>query len=40
MEERSVFGEKFTENMKADLPNCGVETIKNIAPIPKLDYLN
>ncbi len=30
MEERSVFGDKFTENVKADLQNWGVEPIKNI----------
>jgi len=30
MEERSVFGDKFTENVKIDLQNWGVEPIKNI----------
>lgn len=30
MEERSIFGDKFTENVKADLQNWGVEPIKNI----------
>lgn len=30
MEERSIFGEKFTENVKTDLQNWGVEAIKNI----------
>ena len=30
MEERSIFGEKFTENVKLDLANWGVEAIKNI----------
>lgn len=30
MEERSIFGDKFTENVKADLENWGVEPIKNI----------
>lgn len=30
MEERSVFGDKFTENVKADLQNWGVDAIKNI----------
>jgi len=30
MEERSVFGDKFTENVKTDLQNWGVEAIKNI----------
>jgi flotillin len=30
MEERSVFGDKFTESVKADLSNWGVEPIKNI----------
>lgn len=30
MEERSIFGDKFTENVKADLANWGVEPIKNI----------
>jgi flotillin len=30
MEERSVFGERFTENVKHDLQNWGVEAIKNI----------
>lgn len=30
MEERSIFGEKFTESVKMDLANWGVEPIKNI----------
>lgn len=30
MEERSIFGEKFTESVKIDLQNWGVEPIKNI----------
>jgi flotillin len=30
MEERSIFGEKFTENVKEDLKNWGVVAIKNI----------
>ena len=30
MEERSIFGEKFTESVKTDLSNWGVEPIKNI----------
>jgi flotillin len=30
MEERSIFGDKFTENVKKDLQNWGVEPIKNI----------
>ena len=30
MEERSIFGDKFTENVKIDLQNWGVEAIKNI----------
>jgi flotillin len=30
MEERSIFGEKFTESVKTDLANWGVEPIKNI----------
>lgn len=30
MEERSIFGDKFTENVKVDLQNWGVEAIKNI----------
>ena len=30
MEERSVFGDKFTESVKADLENWGVSSIKNI----------
>jgi flotillin len=30
MEERSIFGEKFTESVKVDLSNWGVEPIKNI----------
>src|ERR1035437_1622327 len=30
MEERSIFGDKFTENVKSDLQNWGVEPIKNI----------
>jgi flotillin len=30
MEERSIFGDKFTENVKTDLQNWGVEPIKNI----------
>jgi flotillin len=30
MEERSVFGDRFTENVKTDLQNWGVEAIKNI----------
>jgi flotillin len=30
MEERSIFGEKFTESVKADLSNWGVQPIKNI----------
>jgi flotillin len=30
MEERSIFGDKFTENVKTDLQNWGVEAIKNI----------
>jgi flotillin len=30
MEERSIFGEKFTESVKGDLSNWGVEPIKNI----------
>ena len=30
MEERSIFGDKFTENVKIDLQNWGVESIKNI----------
>jgi len=30
MEERSIFGEKFTESVKLDLANWGVEPIKNI----------
>lgn len=30
MEERSIFGDKFTENVKHDLQNWGVETTKNI----------
>lgn len=30
MEERSIFGDKFTESVKADLANWGVEPIKNI----------
>lgn len=30
MEERSIFGDKFTENVKTDLLNWGVEAIKNI----------
>lgn len=30
MEERSIFGDKFTENVKLDLQNWGVEAIKNI----------
>jgi flotillin len=30
MEERSVFGERFTESVKGDLSNWGVEPIKNI----------
>lgn len=30
MEERSVFGEKFTQNVQEDLKNWGVEPIKNI----------
>ena len=30
MEERSVFGERFTESVKGDLANWGVEPIKNI----------
>jgi flotillin len=30
MEERSIFGDKFTESVKADLQNWGVEAIKNI----------
>jgi flotillin len=30
MEERSIFGEKFTESVKGDLANWGVEPIKNI----------
>jgi flotillin len=30
MEERSVFGEKFTDNVKHDLQNWGVSAIKNI----------
>jgi flotillin len=30
MEERSIFGERFTENVKNDLQNWGVEAIKNI----------
>lgn len=30
MEERSIFGEKFTENVRIDLQNWGVEAIKNI----------
>lgn len=30
MEERSIFGDKFTESVKGDLSNWGVEPIKNI----------
>lgn len=30
MEERSIFGDKFTESVKTDLSNWGVEPIKNI----------
>ena len=30
MEERSVFGDKFTESVKSDLENWGVSSIKNI----------
>ena len=30
MEERSIFGDKFTENVRVDLQNWGVEAIKNI----------
>lgn len=30
MEERSIFGDKFTENVKTDLQNWGVDAIKNI----------
>lgn len=30
MEERSIFGDKFTESVKADLQNWGAEAIKNI----------
>jgi flotillin len=30
MEERSIFGDKFTESVKMDLSNWGVEPIKNI----------
>lgn len=30
MEERSLFGDKFTENVKFDLENWGVKAIKNI----------
>ncbi len=30
MEERSIFGDKFTESVKSDLENWGVEPIKNI----------
>ena len=30
MEERSIFGDKFTESVKVDLTNWGVEPIKNI----------
>jgi flotillin len=30
MEERSIFGDKFTESVKSDLQNWGVEPIKNI----------
>lgn len=30
MEERSVFGEQFTENVKEDLKNWGVEAVKSI----------
>ncbi len=30
MSERSIFGDKFTENVKIDLQNWGVEAIKNI----------
>lgn len=30
MEERSIFGDKFTENVKNDLQNWGVSAIKNI----------
>lgn len=30
MEERSIFGDKFTESVKSDLSNWGVEPIKNI----------
>ena len=30
MEERSIFGERFTENVKEDLKNWGVEPIKSI----------
>lgn len=30
MEERSIFGDKFTENVRVDLENWGVEAIKNI----------
>lgn len=30
MEERSIFGDKFTESVKTDLANWGVEPIKNI----------
>jgi flotillin len=30
MEERSIFGEKFTESVKSDLSNWGVQPIKNI----------
>lgn len=30
MEERSIFGDKFTESVKQDLQNWGVEPIKNI----------
>lgn len=30
MEERSIFGDKFTENVKVDLQNWGVDAIKNI----------
>lgn len=30
MEERSVFGDKFTESVKTDLENWGVSSIKNI----------
>jgi flotillin len=30
MEERSIFGDKFTQNVKSDLQNWGVEAIKSI----------